>query len=210
MTDSDLEAQIASAPHPSLPSGFRFAGVYCGIKPSRKLDLSLVVGDREVQAAGVYTQNQIVAAPVLLCRSRTPSSRIRAVVTNSGNANACTGEAGKNDAQEMSQQVATCLGCDPSQVLVMSTGVIGRRLPMDQVRQGINAAYEKLDSRLEAFRLAADAICTTDQSHKTVFREFVVGDQSFRIAAMAKGGGDDCSKYGDHACPGPDGRSANE
>jgi glutamate N-acetyltransferase/amino-acid N-acetyltransferase len=189
MTDSDLEAQMASSSHPSLPIGFRFAGVSCGIKPSRKLDLSLVVCDREVQAAGVYTQNQIVAPPVLLCRERTPSSRIRAVVTNSGNANACTGEAGREDAQEMSQQVASRVGCDPSQVLVMSTGVIGRRLPMEQIRQGIDAAYEKLDSRPDAFRLAADAICTTDQSQKVVFREFVVGDQSYRIAAMAKGAG---------------------
>jgi glutamate N-acetyltransferase/amino-acid N-acetyltransferase len=189
MTDSDLEAQMASSSHPSLPSGFRFAGVSCGIKPSRKLDLSLVVCDRDVQAAGVYTQNQIVAPPVLLCRDRTPSSRIRAVVTNSGNANACTGEAGREDALEMSQRVASRVGCDPSQVLVMSTGVIGRRLPMDQVRQGIDAAYEKLDSCPDAFRLAADAICTTDQSQKVVFREFAVGDQSYRIAAMAKGAG---------------------
>ena len=83
---------------PTLPDGFQYAGVACGIKPSGKPDLSVIVTDRPVVAAGVYTQNQVVAAPVILCRQRTPSKTIRAVVTNSGNANACTGEQGARDA----------------------------------------------------------------------------------------------------------------
>ena len=93
-----------------LPTGFRFSGVACGIKPSGKPDLSLIVSDSPVVGAGVYTQNQIVAAPVVLSRARTPSTAIRAVVTNSGNANACTGEVGMRDAEEMCRDVAARIG----------------------------------------------------------------------------------------------------
>src|SRR5690606_37490774 len=95
----------------SLPAGFRYAGITCGIKASGKPDLALIVGDRPLVAAGVYTTNQIVAAPVVLSRSRTPSSTIRAVVINSGNANACTGDAGMQDAEQMCRQVADTIGC---------------------------------------------------------------------------------------------------
>ena len=119
-----------------LPTGFRFAGVACGIKPSGKPDLSIIVADRPVVAVGVFTRNQIVAAPVTLCRSRTPSSTVRAVVINSGNANACTGKAGLAAAEAMTAQVAELIGCDAADVLVMSTGVIGQPLPMQRVAQG--------------------------------------------------------------------------
>lgn len=183
------ESPIPSETAPSLPRGFRFAGVTCGIKASRKLDLSLIVADRGVTAAGVYTQNQIVAAPVLLCRSRTPSTSIRAVVTNSGNANACTGEQGMQNAEAMCAQVAEVLGGDPQEVLVMSTGVIGKQLPMEKVQAGIADAHSRLAPDFDAFLLAADAICTTDQYRKIVFREIPLGDQTYRIAAMAKGAG---------------------
>ena len=173
-----------------LPAGFTTGGVHCGVKGDPTVeDVSLFVCPAGATAAAVYTQNRVVAAPVVLDRQRTPSEDIRVVVVNSGNANACTGEMGKEDAQEMTEQVASRVGCDPSQVLVMSTGVIGQRLPMDRVRQGIDAAYEKLDSRLEAFRLAADAICTTDQSQKVAFISFAFGDRVYRLAAMAKGAG---------------------
>ena len=91
-------------PSISLPKGFRFAASACGIKQSGKPDLSLIVSDRPVRGAGVYTTNQIVAAPVILSQSRTPSATIRAVVTNSGNANACTGDQGTQDALAMTQK----------------------------------------------------------------------------------------------------------
>lgn len=104
-----------------LPEGFRFAGVTCGIKPSGKPDLSLIVSDWPVVAAGVYTQNKIVAAPVVLSRGRTPTDTIRAVVTNSGNANACTGDQGMQDALEMCDLVAEMVGCQPENVLVIAT-----------------------------------------------------------------------------------------
>ena len=178
-------------PEPDQPLlvGFRFAGIACDIKTSGKPDVSLIVADGNVTAAGVYTQNQIVAAPVVLCRSRTPSNTIRAVISNSGNANACTGEQGMRDASEMCARVAEHLGCKPEQVIVMSTGVIGRHLPMDKVRLGIDDACGQLASGLSDFLAAADAICTTDKTRKVSFRQLRCGQQEINIAAMAKGAG---------------------
>lgn len=171
-----------------LPEGFRFAGVTCGIKPSGKPDVALVCADRPVVAAGVYTQNQVVAAPVLLCRQRTPSSTIRAVIANSGNANACTGEQGMNDATEMCQRVAERVGCEPSDVLVMSTGMIGQTLPMDKIRAGIDDVVNRLSADQQGFAAASEAILTTDQSAK-VRQHLVPTGTPIRLAAMAKGAG---------------------
>lgn len=172
-----------------LPAGFQFAGLACGIKPSGKPDLSLIVCDAPVVASGVYTQNQVVAAPVTLCRQRTPSTSIRAIVTNSGNANACTGAQGERDAQEMCQRVAEAIGCAPEDVLVMSTGVIGTLLPMDAIRKGIDEATSKTGSSESNFLDAADAILTTDASRKIAFRSIPHGAETIRLAAMAKGAG---------------------
>jgi glutamate N-acetyltransferase/amino-acid N-acetyltransferase len=173
----------------TLPAGFQYAGVACGIKPSGKPDMSLIVADGDVVCAGVFTTNQIVAAPVLLCKARTPSAKIRAVITNSGNANACTGQQGMDDAVEMCRQVAGQLGCDESQVLVMSTGVIGHTLPMDEVRQGIDDANQQLGASSEAFVDSSEAILTTDNARKTVQRQVKCGGQTYAVAAMAKGAG---------------------
>ena len=173
----------------ALPAGFQYAGVTCGIKPSGKPDLSLIVSDRPVVAAGVYTQNQIVAAPVILSRQRTPAETIRAVVTNSGNANACTGDQGLQDAAAMCQLVADLVGCQPEHVLVMSTGIIGKHLPMDCVRRGIREAYQQITPSLAGFLGSAEAIRTTDKDRKTVTAEIEVGQRQFRVAAMAKGAG---------------------
>ncbi|MDH3640279.1 MAG: bifunctional ornithine acetyltransferase/N-acetylglutamate synthase, partial [Gammaproteobacteria bacterium] len=115
----------------NIPHGFRFAGVHCGIKRSaEKPDVTLVVADQPVTAAGVYTQNRIFAAPVQLDRERTPNGRTRAVVVNSGNANACTGPQGLDDARAMCAMVADACQLTPESVLVMSTGIIGVPLPM--------------------------------------------------------------------------------
>src|SRR4029077_3633310 len=109
-----------------LPSGYRAAGVYSGVKRSEgKLDLSLVVSERPAVAAGVYTRNLVCAAPVKLDRERTPSESIRVVAINSGIANACTGEQGDADARKMAALAAAAAGVPEDQVLVMSTGVIG-------------------------------------------------------------------------------------
>ncbi|TVP97808.1 MAG: bifunctional glutamate N-acetyltransferase/amino-acid acetyltransferase ArgJ [Planctomycetaceae bacterium] len=188
-----MSSPTPTPPRPSataaLPSGFRFAGTGCGIKASGKPDMALVVGDGPLVGAGVYTTNQIVAAPVVLCRGRTPSSSLRAVVINSGNANACTGDVGMRDAEEMTERVAQRIGCSPEQVLVMSTGVIGRRLPMDRVRAGIDDAYDQLADSPAAFVACSTAIMTTDAFRKSVTDELNLDGQVYRVAAMAKGAG---------------------
>ena len=122
----------------SLPTGYRFSGIYCGVKRNAsKLDLSLIVSDSPAVAAGVYTQNLVFAAPVALDRSRTPGADIRTIVINSGNANACTGQRGLKDAEEMARVAAAACGATEKQALVLSTGVIGSFLPMDKILPGI-------------------------------------------------------------------------
>lgn len=176
-------------PSPELPGGFRFAGVACGIKPSGKPDISLIVADMPLVAAAVYTTNQVVAAPVQLCRQRTPAENIRGVVTNSGNANACTGQQGFENANEMCRLLAKRIVADPSQILVMSTGVIGKHLPMDRVQTGVDIAFNKLGSSLDHFHAAADAILTTDKARKIEIASFEIDGEPVRVAAMAKGAG---------------------
>lgn len=173
-----------------LPKGFRFSGVPCGIKtqPNTK-DISLIVSDVPAVAAGVYTQNQVVAAPVTVCQSKTPSSKLRGVVVNSGNANACTGEQGMTDANRMCQLTAELCEVDESQVLVMSTGVIGQFLPMTKVEQGIQASTECLAEGEDAFLAAADGILTTDKARKIATREVHTEQGTIRIAGIAKGAG---------------------
>lgn len=155
--------------------------------------MTLIVSDRPAAAAGVYTQNQVVAAPVVLCRGRTPMRDARAVVVNSGNANACTGVRGMQDAQRMCELVAERLpsasSVRPDQVLVMSTGVIGRFLPMEKIEQGITAAAGKLAEGEQAFFDAADGILTTDNGRKVTSRSMQTAGRSIRIAGMAKGAG---------------------
>ncbi|MCA9156486.1 MAG: bifunctional glutamate N-acetyltransferase/amino-acid acetyltransferase ArgJ, partial [Planctomycetales bacterium] len=174
----------------SLPLGFRMTGLRCGIKPAAdKLDLTLIVADEDATAAGVYTQNLVYAAPVAIDRERTPSRRARAVVVNSGNANACTGQRGLDDARRMAQVTAEAIGVEAEQVLVMSTGVIGQFLPMDKIEAGVRNAASQLGHTGEDFVLAARGICTTDKSHKIATREFQLAGRTVRIAGMAKGAG---------------------
>lgn len=186
---SPLQPASSTSPPPALPGGFRFSGVTAGIKKSGKPDISLIVCDSPSVVAAVTTTNQIVAAPVVLCRERSPRSTFRAVITNSGNANACTGEQGMKDARAMCGRVAEAIRCDPADVLVMSTGVIGHPLPMDKVLPGIDAAVRELDRGERAFLSAADAICTTDQYRKTATASVTIGGQTYHIAAMCKGAG---------------------
>ncbi len=180
-----------------LPQGFQYAGVRCGLKKAAgKLDLSLIVSDTPAVAAGVYTQNKIVAAPVVLSRSRTPTSAARAIVVNSGNANACTGVRGDRDARRMCELVERSIsdthshaGIAEEQVLVMSTGVIGRFLDIEKVESGIEQAAKALSSDEAAFLRAADGILTTDNGRKITTRRVHLGQREIRIAGMAKGAG---------------------
>lgn len=181
-----------------LPLGFRFAGVSGGIKSKAgRKDISLIVSDVPAVAAGVYTQNLVVAAPVVLCRSRTPLANARAVVVNSGNANACTGEQGARDAAQMCRLVAESLSNSTSNhlpiteesVLVMSTGIIGRFLPMDKISKGIADAAANLQSDEQAFLDSADGILTTDKGRKITTRVCEFQGRKIHIAGMAKGAG---------------------
>ena len=148
-------------------SGFRFAGIHCGIKKNGRPDMGLIVADKPVACAGVYTTNQVVAAPVVLSKAHLASGQCaQVIVINSGNANACTGSIGDADALRMAQETAALVGCRVEHVQVCSTGVIGAPLPMDKVSLGIKTAYEALNiGTLAEF---GDAICTTD-----TFRNYV-------------------------------------
>src|SRR5262249_15121433 len=146
-----------------LARGYRFAGLHCGIRPNpERRDLALAVSDRPASAAGVFTQNRVRAAPVRLCQQRLPTSSARGVVVCSGNANACTGPRGLADAQRMAAVAAEGVGCRPEQILVASTGVIGRHLPMDRVEPGIRQAVPLTAHSPAALDHLARAILTTD------------------------------------------------
>src|SRR5947207_1095328 len=128
-----------------LARGYRFAGLHCGLRPEPdRRDLALVVSDTPAAAAGVFTQNRVVAAQVVVCRERLPSDAARGLVVCSGNANACTGEQGLADARRMAALAAEKIGCRPEQMLVASTGVIGRPLPMELTEVGIGRSGREL------------------------------------------------------------------
>ncbi len=173
-----------------VPRGFRAAGVHCGIKsdPS-KLDVSLVAGDGPLVAAGVYTQNRIFAAPVAVDRARTPSDKIRVLVANSGNANACTGQRGLDDALAMAAAAAHACDADPEAVLVLSTGIIGEFLPMEKLTSGIRAAAEQLERGESSLLNAAQGILTTDVRRKVAGRTIQIDGREVRVAGFAKGAG---------------------
>ncbi|MGI9428638.1 MAG: bifunctional ornithine acetyltransferase/N-acetylglutamate synthase, partial [Bythopirellula sp.] len=171
-----------------LPQGFRAAGVYSGVKRNtNRLDLSLIVSEKPGVAAGVYTQNLVCGAPVQLNRERTPTETARAVVINSGVANACTGEQGMRDAHEMASRVADVCGCDQQDVLVMSTGVIGEFLPMDKICSGIVAAADDLAADEQALINAARGMMTTDTVHKLRSRQIELDCGPVQITGIAKG-----------------------
>lgn len=173
-----------------VPLGFRFAGVHAGIKKNAsKEDLTLVHCPKGAVAAGVYTTNLVQAAPVALDRERTPSADTRVVVVNSGNANACTGERGMADAREMTRLAAEAVGGNDRQALVMSTGVIGRFLPMEKIAGGIAAAAGQLSAEEGAFLAAARGILTTDKGIKVASRSMSLSRREVRLAGMCKGAG---------------------
>jgi glutamate N-acetyltransferase/amino-acid N-acetyltransferase len=171
-----------------LPRGYRFAGVHCGIKPDAgKLDLGLIVSDRPAAAAGVFTQNRVMAAPVKISRQHVPTASARGVVICSGNANACTGKQGLRDAQRMTEIAAESLGCQAQQMLVCSTGVIGQPLPMDKIEPGIRSAVGQLANDPNAFQNLAQAILTTDTKVKVSSRAVSISGLDVRVTGFAKG-----------------------
>jgi glutamate N-acetyltransferase/amino-acid N-acetyltransferase len=177
----------------TAPAGFRAAGVACGIKRpangTAPLDLSLVAADRAVPAAGLFTTNRAVAAPVVVAREHLERSggRAAAIVVNSGCANACTGERGLAVARDMAAATATAVGCPPEQVLVASTGVIGVALDPEKIRRGVRAAAERLGR--SGGDEAARAIMTTDPFPKSYAVAGRTDRGEITVGGMAKGSG---------------------
>jgi len=160
--------------------------VRAGIK-SRGLDLALIVSDRPAAVAGVFTRSTVVGAPVALCRRRVRRGFARGVVVNSGCSNVAMGERGRRDAAEMSRLAALAVGAAPNEMLVASTGVIGKPLPMPRIRRGIDSAVAALSET--GLALAAEAIRTTDTFAKLAHARVVLGGRRVTLAGIAKGSG---------------------
>src|SRR5688572_24906710 len=177
----------------TVPLGFKAAGFAAGIKSNGNPDLMLLAADHTCAAAGVFTQNLTVAAPVIVSREHVAAGRARAVLVNSGCANAATGEGGLADAREMARLAGEALGVPAGEILVASTGVIGVRLPMDKVRAGVPQAAKAVTRDNGA--AAARAIMTTDKSAKESLTDMSFGGKTagsktaFRVGAMGKGAG---------------------
>jgi glutamate N-acetyltransferase/amino-acid N-acetyltransferase len=174
----------------TAPRGFRTGAVHCGIKKSpTALDLAVLAADATVSAAGLFTTNLAQAAPVLVSKEHLDRTggKARAVVVNSGCANACTGETGMQHARRMAADTAAALGCAPHEVLVASTGVIGVALPIDRVAAGISNAAGTMSA--DAGAAAARAIMTTDPFPKDYAVSVQTTRGTFTIGGMAKGSG---------------------
>ena len=172
-----------------LAPGFRTAATACGLKKDGALDLTLIVSDAPCTAAGVFTTNRVKAAPVLYDQAvlGTSAGRMRAIVANSGCANACTGTEGAQNAQRMAELVAEGIGARADEVLVLSTGVIGRQLDMTKVSAGIRALTTSSMAR-DAIR-TSQAIMTTDTRPKRATASGTIAGKTVTVAGMAKGAG---------------------
>ncbi|MGH9765824.1 MAG: bifunctional glutamate N-acetyltransferase/amino-acid acetyltransferase ArgJ [Blastocatellia bacterium] len=170
----------------TVPKGFLAGTARCGLKKAGE-DLAIIFSERPAVAAAVFTQNLVQGAPVLVSREHLRSRTHRAIVVNSGGANACTGEEGLNDARATAQLVAEYFNCDDREVLVASTGVIGPRLDMGKIESGVREATGQLSR--EAGSRVAEAIMTTDTRPKRANRSVKLGDRVVKIAGVAKGAG---------------------
>jgi len=168
----------------AAPTGFRAAGVAAGLKPSGQPDVAVVLNDGPSRsAAAVFTTNRVQAAPVTWTRQVVEGGRVRAVVLNSGGANACTGPLGFQDTHATAEHLAAAIGESPGEIAVCSTGLIGERLPMEKLLPGVDAAVA--DASRAGGLAAADAIRTTDTVVKIAFRRV----DGYSIGGMAKGAG---------------------
>lgn len=190
MTTSTVQTLETITGGVSSPQGFRACGVSAGIKTKAgALDLALIVSDRPATAAAVFTTNRAQAAPVLVSQDHLQRSGglVRAIIVNSGCANACTGEVGLSDAREMAALTAAALGCSADLVFVASTGVIGVNLKMDRLRTTVPAAVQALSA--DHGSLAAQAIMTTDPFPKEAAARITIDGRDVIIGGMAKGSG---------------------
>lgn len=177
----------------TVVDGFKAGAAACDIRNKNdfnRLDTAVVVSDTLAAGAGVFTTNDVKAAPVLTdIANLERSTKIRAIVANSGNANACTGTRGMDDARATCKYLAEKLGVEDKQILVCSTGRIGEFMPMDKLRKGIDAAVESLSDSAEIADKAANAILTSDTRKKTVQVDVQFNGKKIRLAGMAKGAG---------------------
>ncbi len=167
--------------------GVQAAGIHAGIKNAETKDIALIYTDAPATAAGVFTTNSVTAAPVLVCREHLTDPVAQAIIINSGNANACTGDLGMTNAHRMAAATAEQLNIKPEQVFVSSTGVIGQQLPMKAIENGIQTASKALSS--DGGDDAAEAIMTTDTFPKSTAVEIEIRGKTVRIGGIAKGAG---------------------
>jgi glutamate N-acetyltransferase/amino-acid N-acetyltransferase len=168
-------------------SGFQASGVAAGLKKNGRNDLGLIVSRVPATAAGVFTQNRVQAAPVLLDRERIKTGVCQAILVNSGNANCCTGPQGMQAAAAMARLAASALDIPEASVLVASTGVIGQPLPVDKIQKVMPSLVQSL--KPDGFMMLAEAIMTTDTVPKVVSREGMLDGKSFTVTGTAKGAG---------------------
>jgi glutamate N-acetyltransferase/amino-acid N-acetyltransferase len=170
--------------------GFRAAGVHAGVKTHAawKKDVALIVSDADCAAAAVFTKNVVKAAPVLVDKAHLSDGKARAVIANSGNANACAPE-GEANAERMCAAAAKAIGCAPEDILVSSTGVIGQRLNVEAIEACVPELYAALERSATASDAAAHAIMTTDTVKKEAAVETTVGGKTVRLGGIAKGSG---------------------
>ena len=170
--------------------GFKAAGVHMGVKSHKltKKDVALIVSDVECSAAAVFTQNAVKAAPIHVDREHLKNGKARAIIVNSGNANACAPE-GEENARRMCAAAAKAVGCETEDVLVSSTGVIGQRINVELIEEGIPALAAMLEASEAASDAAAQAIMTTDTVKKEIAVETEVGGRKIVLGGIAKGSG---------------------
>jgi len=167
--------------------GFKAAGIYCGIKKKRK-DLALIYSETECSVAGTFTLNKVKAAPIVISQELVKQgNKVKAVLVNSGNANACTGEVGVQDALSMQKVCADKLGILPSEVIISSTGVIGQKLPVEKIHDGMDEIISQLSE--DGGLAAAEAIMTTDKKLKSYAVKVSLSKGDVVIGGICKGSG---------------------
>jgi len=172
------------------PKGFKAAGTYCGIKNTKEcFDLGIIFSERPCAGTAIFTTNQICAAPVKLGKKTIQGGRLRAFIINSGNANACTGEQGDEDAEEMAMLAAKCLNIPAGEILVSSTGIIGRPLPMDRITKGIKHASASLGNTHIHSDAVTRSIMTTDTNTKNIALKLRINDKEITLGGISKGAG---------------------
>jgi len=175
----------------ALPRGFRFSATACGLKKTGALDLALLSSDVPASAAAVFTQNLVVAAPVVVSKAHLKASkgRMRAVIVNAGNANCATGPAGHEASVRTVQETARHLRCRPEEVAVCSTGVIGVPLPVEKILRALPGITKNRRPSARSFAEFSLAICTTDTRPKTATSSFRMGGKRIHLVGCSKGAG---------------------